>query len=169
MDVRYFSSFILKINKSSKLNKDYRTLRYSGTCHYKTTSPWVTSHLVAKFSPPTEIFSIFKISEKSNRVWWMCELTPCSQRADLNYPMVGSFWGHSVSSQWTHKMSSHCELAESFPWVCNSHIELTATTAWWADPLISWIPTASSPCDLQTHIKLPVRSNCESSCEFTQR
>ena len=50
---------------------------------------------------------------------WRCELTPYSQTAHLNYLMVGSFWGHSVSSQWTHKISSHCELAVSFPWVCN--------------------------------------------------
>ena len=28
-------------------------------------------------------------------------------------------------------MSSHCELAVIFPWVCNSKGELTATTAWW--------------------------------------
>ena len=30
---------------------------------------------------------------------WMCELTPRSQKAHLNYLMVGLFWGHSVSSQ----------------------------------------------------------------------
>ena len=41
---------------------------------------------------------------------WRCELTPFSQRAHLNYLMVGSFWGHSVNSQGTHKMSSNCEL-----------------------------------------------------------
>ena len=29
---------------------------------------------------------------------------------------VGSFWGHSVGSQWTHNMSLHCEIAVSFPW-----------------------------------------------------
>ena len=46
--------------------------------------------------------------------------------------MVGSFWGHSVTSQGTHKKSSYCELAVRFHWVFNSHSKLTATTAWWA-------------------------------------
>ena len=36
-------------------------------------------------------------------------------------------------------MSSHCELAVSSLLVCNSHCELTATTAWWAHRVISWI------------------------------
>ena len=52
---------------------------------------------------------------------------------------ASSFWGHLFSSQWTHKMSSHCELAMSFPWVCNSHSELSATTAWRAHRVISRI------------------------------
>ena len=56
---------------------------------------------------------------------WRYELTPYSQRAHLNYLMVGSFWGHSVRSQGTHKISSHCEVAVSFPWVCNWHCKLT--------------------------------------------
>ena len=34
---------------------------------------------------------------------------------------------------------SHCELALSFLWVCNSHSEGTATTARWADWVISQI------------------------------
>ena len=41
-----------------------------------------------------------------------------------------SCWEHSVSSQWTHTMSSHCEFAVSFPWVCNSHGELAVTYSW---------------------------------------
>ena len=36
---------------------------------------------------------------------WRRELTPYSQRPHLNYLMVGSFWGHSVGSLWTHKMT----------------------------------------------------------------
>ena len=63
---------------------------------------------------------------------WRFQLTPYSQRAHLNYLMVGSFAGQSVKSQWTHKMSSHCELAMSFLWVWNSHRELADSTAWWA-------------------------------------
>ena len=61
------------------------------------------------------------------KVWADTILTDSSPEL---YLMVGSFWEHSVSSQWTHKMSSHCELAVSFLWVCNSHSELTATSAW---------------------------------------
>ena len=38
----------------------------------------------------------------------------------------------TLSSHWTHKMSSQCELAVSCLWACNSNSELTATTAWWA-------------------------------------
>ena len=49
-----------------------------------------------------------------------------SQKAHLNYLTMGSFRGHSVGSQWTHKMNSHCELAVSVLWVCNSHSELTS-------------------------------------------
>ena len=44
---------------------------------------------------------------------WRCELTPYPQRAHLNYLTLGSFWGQSISSQWTHNMTSHCELSVS--------------------------------------------------------
>ena len=44
---------------------------------------------------------------------WRCELTPYSQRAHLNYLMMGSLSGHSFSSQWTQKMTPHCELSVS--------------------------------------------------------
>ena len=63
-------------------------------------------------------------------IQWRCDLTPYSQKARLNYLMVGSFWGHSISSQWTHKVSSHCVLTLSFPWVCNSHHELALSYSW---------------------------------------
>ena len=59
---------------------------------------------------------------------WANSLTPYSLRTHLNHLMVCSIWGHLVSSQWTYKMS--------LLWVCNSHSELTATTAWWAHPVI---------------------------------
>ena len=36
----------------------------------------------------------------------------------------------TLSSQWTHKMSSHCEFAVSLPWVCNSHRELAVSYSW---------------------------------------
>ena len=74
-----------------------------------------------------------------NHAKWRCELTPYSQRAHVNYLTVGSFGRHSISSQWSHKISSHCELAVSFPWVCNSCNELTASTAWLVHRMISWI------------------------------
>ena len=83
---------------------------------------------------------------ESHGVWgtdtasqWRRELTPYSQKAHLNYLRVGSFWGHSVSSQWTHKMSWHLKLAVRFLWVCNLHRELIPTTAWWAHWMISQI------------------------------
>ena len=73
-----------------------------------------------------------------------------------------------------------CELSVSFPWVCNSHIELTANTAWWAhqDVLtnssqqahpVSCKLTARSPFEFQTHGKLTASLQCKSSCEFTVR
>ena len=77
---------------------------------------------------------------------WRRELTPYSQRAHLNYLTMGSFWGHSANSQRTYKMSSHCELAVSFLWVCSSHSKLTATISWWAHRMISQVG----------HIKLTV-------------
>ena len=49
-----------------------------------------------------------------------------------------SFWGHPVTSQWTHKMSSHWELAVSPPQVCNWHHELAVS--------YSWDQPISSPC-----------------------
>ena len=51
---------------------------------------------------------------------------------------ASSFWSHSSTSQRTHKMSSHCELAVSPPWVCNSHHELAVS--------YSWDQSMSSPC-----------------------
>ena len=50
-------------------------------------------------------------------------------------------WGHSVTSQWTNKMRSHCELSVSYLWYqpmssqYSSNSELT----------VSWSPV-SSPC-----------------------
>ena len=100
---------------------------------------------------------------------YRCELTPYSQWAHLNYLTVDSFWGHSVGSQWTHKMSSHCELAVSFPWDCNSNSELTACTAWWAhwDYLTNYSQQAHCvSCKLTENSK---KGHSELSSEFTVR
>ena len=72
-----------------------------------------------------------------------------SQKAHLNYLTMGSFRGHSVGSQWTHKMNSHCELAVSVLWVCNSHSELTSLL-----PLHSELNGMISQI---VHLKLTVR------------
>ena len=67
---------------------------------------------------------------------------------------VDSFWGHSFSSQWLHKMSSHCELAVSFWLVCNSHGKLAVSSLW------------DHPVDLTMQWKR--RAHCELvSCELT--
>ena len=42
---------------------------------------------------------------------------------------VCSFWGHSVRSQWTYKMSSHCELTVSFLNLQLTH-ELVVSNLW---------------------------------------
>ena len=54
-------------------------------------------------------------------------LTNCGLTLKLT---ENSFWLHLASSQWTHKMSSHCELAVSFQWVCNSRRELAVSYLW---------------------------------------
>ena len=49
-----------------------------------------------------------------------------------------SFWGHLVVSQWTHKMSSQCDLncselslsLQLTSWACNSHCELAVSYSW---------------------------------------
>ena len=44
---------------------------------------------------------------------------------------VSSISGHSVTSQWTHKIThTMCELGMSFPWVCNSLGELCVSYLW---------------------------------------
>ena len=95
---------------------------------------------------------------------WRCELTPYSQRAHIEYLMLGSFWGHSVSSQWTHKMSSCCELSVSLQltqWAHCYHC-MVSSLGWSHDLLTVWV---SVSCKLmessqQAHGK-------SSSCEFT--
>ena len=82
------------------------------------------------FIPP--IGFIHESPEKN----WGSQLTHCELTSKLT---VNSFWEHLSSSQATHKMNSHCELAMSFPWVCNSHTELTATAACGAHWVISWM------------------------------
>ena len=105
---------------------------------------------------------------------WRCELTPYSQRAHLNY-LTGSCWGHLVSSQWTNKMSSHCELAVSLLWVCNSHSELTtatAATAWWTQWVISQIAhsklTVWDAASQKAHRRLKVWGILWIHCEVTE-
>ena len=62
-------------------------------------------------------------------------------------PGIGSRWAHFEDIYLAHNVLTrwdHSEHAVSFPWVCNSHSEPTATTAWW---VISWFHeclTASS-------------------------
>ena len=55
------------------------------------------------------------------------ELTANSLRAHMKI-MVSSFWGHSVSLQWTHKTTSHCELSASLQRTQWAH---SPTTARW--------------------------------------
>ena len=60
-----------------------------------------------------------------------CKLTPNSQRAHMNYLTVGSFWGCTVSSQQTHKMSSPCSgSSELTVWVVNSRKAQSKLTLW---------------------------------------
>ena len=73
--------------------------------------------------------------------------------------MERSFWGHLVSSQWTHKMSPHCELAVSPPWVCNSHHEL-AVSYLWDHPM-------SSPCSGSSELTVRVANSREAYCKLT--
>ena len=72
-------------------------------------------------------FSKKDLQAKENDFFWLN-----SVKVWANTILTESSPELSVTSQWTHKMSSRCNLAVSFPWVCNSHSELTATTAWWA-------------------------------------
>ena len=79
---------------------------------------------------------------------WKCELTPYSQRPHLNYLTVASFWGHSVSSQWTHKTSSHCVLSVSLqltPWACS---ELFVISSQWAHHAVAalWVGLLLDHC-----------------------
>ena len=103
---------------------------------------WALSLVLPNFITNFKLFSTH----------WRCELAPYSQRANMNYLTVGSFWGHSVSSQWTHKMSSHCELALCFLWVCiltsRACSELFLRSSWRAHHAVvsvSWSPVRS-PC-----------------------
>ena len=70
------------------------------TVAYKNTS-WI---IFLKFIIPNPVKSLS--SQQTH-----CELTWKLK--------ASSFWSHSSTSQWTHKMSSLCELAVSTPWVCN--------------------------------------------------
>ena len=68
-----------------------------------------------------------------------------------------SFWGHLVSLQWIHKMSSHWELAmclQLTPWAC---CELFVRSSWWAQHAMVAV---SSLCELQAHRKLIASSQC---------
>ena len=153
---------------------------YQYHAYYHQISPTLISGAVQN----TNIYAILCHKCTSLSFQWRCELTPYSQRTHLNYLTVSSFWGHLVSSQLTHKMSSHWELAVSFPWVCISHNQLIAANAWW---VIRWSHeylTASSRCEFevfsfsqwqttntfkQTNRKLSAISQCEVSGESTVR
>ena len=63
------------------------------------------------------------------------QLTHCKLTWKL---MAISLWKHSSTSQLTHELISHCDLAVSLPWVCISHRELAVTC--------SWDQPISSPC-----------------------
>ena len=78
------------------------------------------------------------------------EITPYSQRVHLNYLMLGSFWRHSITSQWTHKMTHNVRLL----WVCNSCPELAVRYSW--DHLMHHhaVVAVSSQWEVQTHWKL---------------
>ena len=76
---------------------------------------------------------------------------------------------------WIHtliKMSSRYELAVSFLWFCNSHSELTTTTAWWAHRVISQIAhsklTVSVANSQKGHSKLTVWVILRVHCEATE-
>ena len=72
-------------------------------------------------------------NQVKNLIW---ELTHWKLTLKL---IESSSWGHSVTSQWTHKMTHAVSLLWAFCEVCNSHSELTATTARWAHQVISQI------------------------------
>ena len=81
--------------------------------------------------------------------------------------MVGSFWGHSVSSQWTYKMSSYCELAWAFCEFATQtvssllplHGELIGMISRIAhSKLMVWVANS-----LKVHCKLTVWAHLESS------
>ena len=123
---------------------------------------WISKHII--LNRMTRVVHGYQPSEEF-------EFTANSLSAHIKFT-DSSFWGHLDSSQWTHKMSSHCELAVSFPWVCNSHSELTATTAWWAHWVISRI--AHSKLTLwvansrKAHSKLTVWVILRVHCQATE-
>ena len=78
--------------------------------------------------------------------------------------MENSFWRHSVTSH----DDSQCELAVSFPWVCNSRGKLVVSFSWdYPGEVIMF-----SLWQLQTHIKLTATSQFEHNlwvhCELTE-
>ena len=82
---------------------------------------------------------------------------------------VGSFWGHSVTSQWTHKMTC-CELSVSLqltPWTSWDHPDqLTMLWKQWAHcELVSCELTVLAHCDLA--VNLTVRYSVWSHCDLT--
>ena len=100
----------------------------------------------------------------SMQAQWRCKLMPYSQKAHLNYPMVGSFLGHSVSSQWTHKKSSHREL-----WAFCEFATLTVSLLWAIREIIPMNSPCSGSSELtvwvansrKAHSKLTVVLSCE--------
>ena len=73
--------------------------------------------------------------------------------------MASSFWGHSSSSQQTHKVSSHCEIAVSPLGVCNSHCEHAVS--------YSWDHPMSSPCSGSSELTVRVASSLKANCKHT--
>ena len=92
---------------------------------------------------------------------WRCKLTPYSQKAHLNYLTVGSFWGHSVSSQRTHKMTHTVSLL----WAFREFADHTMSLLWAIHEITRWphhaVVVVISLWELQTHRKFIASSQCE--------
>ena len=118
---------------------------------------------------------------------WYTEITIC--KTDIKLPSEEfeltakslkltetSFWGHSVTSQWTHEMTHTMsllwavrEFEMSSP--CSGSRELTAITAWWAHSVISWIAHSKLPVWVANSWRRPQEGSQQahsvsSSCEF---
>ena len=117
---------------------------------------------------PKDLLAWERLRTKPNRKWlidgWMgfqvknvsSQLTHCQLTLRLT---ESSFWGNLFKSQWTHTMSSHCELAVSFPWVCNLHGELAVS--------YSWDHQMTSPCSSSCELTVRVANSCKAHSKLT--